>query len=348
MEGGWAGRLKGCKNDSGDGDGITMIHFECVQCSRRHKVHESVAGATVRCPCGQLMTVPAPATPENVPAVVEERISLTCVCGKKLSASKAAVGKSVRCSCGEVLMVAGSAEPETPQPSWQGGFDFPSGEATDNSYSSGQAHADDWFNSALPAATPNQNYSASPQGSGYSPYVPSYAPATPPNTNPYGPSYTNDYIRNAQQESSNRRESEHVEASAELTAARWALIVLGLLTIFVNLVLFLNVRNEMATVAQQAAAEGEVIDIALFEGIGRVFYGFTMLVGVFFIVLGVSVYQFPLAAPIIGLGLYITGILMYLVLNPLSLISPLGIMIKIGIIGTLIKAINSGAYYRRR
>lgn len=104
----------------------------------------------------------------------------------------------------------------------------------------------------------------------------------------------------------------------------------------------------MATVAQQAAAEGEVIDIALFEGIGRVFYGFTMLVGVFFIVLGVSVYQFPLAAPIIGLGLYITGILMYLVLNPLSLISPLGIMIKIGIIGTLIKAINSGAYYRRR
>lgn len=245
-------------------------------------------------------------------------------------------------------MVAGAAEPEAPQPSWQAGFGFPSEEATDHSYSSGQAPTDDWFNSALPASTPSQNYSSSPRGSGDSPYSSSYSPATPPSTNPNGPSYTNDYIRNAQQESSSRRDSEHNDAAAELTAARWTLIVLGILTIFVNLILFLNVRNEMATVAQEAAAEGDVLDIALLEGIGRVFYGFTMLVGVFFIVLGVSVYQFPLAAPIIGLGLYVTGILMYLILNPLSMVSPFGIMIKIGIIGTLIKAINSGAYYRRR
>jgi hypothetical protein len=125
----------------------------------------------------------------------------------------------------------------------------------------------------------------------------------------------------------------------------------------VNLLLFFNVDNKIAEVAQDAAAQDEAIDIVLFETIGQILYGCTMMVGGVFILLGAGVYQFPVAAPAIGLGLYVLGlhvlglhvlgIVMYLSLNPMAIISPFGMSVKFVIIGTLVKAINSGVYYRR-
>lgn len=125
----------------------------------------------------------------------------------------------------------------------------------------------------------------------------------------------------------------------------------------VNLLLFFNVDNKIAEVAQDAAAQDEAIDIVLFETIGRILYGCTTMVGGVFILLGAGVYQFPVAAPAIGLGLYVLGlhvlglhvlgIVMYLSLNPMAIISPFGMSVKFVIIGTLVKAINSGVYYRR-
>ena len=120
----------------------------------------------------------------------------------------------------------------------------------------------------------------------------------------------------------------------------------------VNLLLFFNVDNEIAEVAQDAAAQGEAIYIVLFETIGRILYGCTMMVGGVFILMGAGVYQFPVTAPAIGLGLYVLGlhvlgVVMYLTLNPMAMISPFGIAVKFVIIGTLVKAINSGVYYRR-
>lgn len=138
-----------------------------------------------------------------------------------------------------------------------------------------------------------------------------------------------------------------IKPSTELHDARWTLIVIGLLTILVNLLLFFNVDNKIAEVAQDAAAQGEASDIVLFETIGRILYGCTMMVGVVFILLGAGAYQFPVAAPAIGLGLYVLGIVMYLILNPMAMISPFGIAVKFVIIGTLVKAINSGVCYRR-
>lgn len=120
----------------------------------------------------------------------------------------------------------------------------------------------------------------------------------------------------------------------------------------VNLLLFFNVDNKIAEVAQDAAAQDEAIDIVLFETIGRILYSCTTMVGGVFILLGAGVYQFPVAAPAIGLGLYVLGlhvlgIVMYLSLNPMAMISPFGMAVKFVIIGTLVKAINSGVYYRR-
>jgi hypothetical protein len=161
-----------------------------------------------------------------------------------------------------------------------------------------------------------------------------------------------DYLRHAQEDRVTRRANEHHEASTELHAARWTLIVIGILTILVDLLLFFNVDNEIAEVAQDAAVQDEAIDIVLFETIGRILDGCTMMVGVVFILMGAGVYQFPVAAPAIGLGLYVLGlhvlgIVMYLILNPMAMISPFGIAVKFVIIGTLVKAINSGVYYRR-
>jgi hypothetical protein len=76
----------------------------------------------------------------------------------------------------------------------------------------------------------------------------------------------------------------------------------------VNLLLFFNVDNKIAEVAQDAAAQDEAIDIVLFETIGQILYGCTMMVGGVFILLGAGVYQFPVAAPAIGLGLYVLGL----------------------------------------
>jgi hypothetical protein len=205
--------------------------------------------------------------------------------------------------------------------------------------------SEDWLGGAMPypaAYSPPSNFPTNA-----SPYC---APSSS-NTNPKPPSYTHDYLRHAQEDRVTRRANEHHEASPNGTP-RWTLIVIDILTILVNLLLFFNVDNEIAEVAQDAAAQGEAIDIVLFETIGRILYGRTMMVGVVFILMGAGVYQFPVAAPAIGLGLYVLGlhvlrVVMYLTLNPMAMISPFGIAVKFVIIGTLVKAINSGVYYRR-
>ena len=90
-----------------------------------------------------------------------------------------------------------------------------------------------------------------------------------------------------------------------------------------------------------------MIDKNLIEIICRAFYALVVFVGFGFILLGILVYQFPVAAPAIGLIFYGLGILFLLYLNPTEVLRPVGIMIKLAIIGTLVKAINDGAYYRR-
>ena len=279
-----------------------MIHFACVQCSRRHKVHESMAGATVRCPCGQMMLVP---DAEVSPTAIEE-MQVTCVCGNELWVPQSAIGESVRCSCGEELLVAGPVESSIPESPLQ---------RLDESLE---------HQGRLSSVAQDRNAQESLKASVFS----------------------RDLLEHAQQEIQSKKiESKNV-ISRELEPGRWTLIVIGLLSILINIIYFININAEVTTIAQNAAAKGTAVDMALLTLVGRAFYGLAILMGFVFVALGVSVYRLPLAAPAIGLSIYGLGLILYLLLNPIAFVSPLGILVKIAIIGALVKAINSGIYYR--
>lgn len=300
-----------------------MIHFACVSCDRRHKVHASMAGAKVKCPCGQIMLVPAEAASE-MSSPVTDKIRLSCVCGKQLLAPATSVGKSVRCPCGETLLVAGAEEPPianefSPTPA--------------NEFSPSLAGDHDFFNEV-----------ASPAN-----YAPSYYGGNSGNSNASGnSSYTHDYLRFANQERQTRNEDDHVMVTGDMHAARWTLTILGLLIMFFNFVFLVNSSAEAEAYARESALEGDAVDLDLLLTFVRIYYIITICVGIVFIVLGTMVNQFPLAAPSIGLAIYGLGILLFLILDPLSMISPFSIGTKVAIIGTLVKAINSGAYAKHR
>lgn len=328
-----------------------MIHFACVQCDRRHKVHESIAGAKVKCPCGQIMLVPTPAAaPESPAPATDDKLSLTCVCGKNLRVPRTAIGKTVRCSCGESLAVAGSeesmlaeevAQSYPPEPNLFGGDELGAYSPQPTGQLPGGATSMNSWDGGPPAAYS----STSSTGSG-SYGQPSYG-AAPQNQNPYGASYTHDYLRSAHTENEAKRGANQVAHSTELKTARWTLLLVGVLMMFVNLALFIAADSEVASIAQEEASQGVAVDQGFLVVIVRIVYAFSMLVGVFFMLLGSLVYRYPVVAPSIGLALYVLINIVTLVLNPMSFVSPIGIIIRIAVIGTLIKAINSGIYHRR-
>lgn len=330
-----------------------MIHFACVSCDRRHKVHASMAGAKVKCPCGQIMLVPAEAANE-MSRPVTDKIKLSCVCGKQLLAPATSVGKSMRCPCGETLLVAGAEEPPiaseysaTPanefSPSLAGDQDFFNEVAFPSQQRNDTAAAGDWFSSS--AQTTNNN--STPYGSAN--YSPPYYGANNGNSNTSAnSSYTHDYLRFANQERQTRNEDDHVMVTGDMHAARWTLTILGLLIMFFNFVFLVNSSAEAEAFARESVLEGDAVDLDLLLLFVRIYYIITICVGIVFIVLGAMVNQYPVAAPSIGLAIYGLGILLFLILDPLSMISPFSIGTKFAIIGTLVKAINSGAYAKHR
>lgn len=328
-----------------------MIHFACVQCDRRHKVHESMSGAKVKCPCGQIMLVPTPDAALESPAPASDAsLSLTCVCGKSLRVPRTAIGKAVRCSCGATLAVAGSKESMMAEEIAQSYPPGPNASGGDNQGLFGPQPT-----GQLPGGAPTVkggngvppvSYGSS-STAGQGSYGPPQYAAAPQNQNPYGATYTHDNLRNAHAENGAQRQSNQVEHSTELNTARWTLIAVGILMMIVNFALFIAADSEVANIAQEEAAQGVAVDQGFLVVVVRIVYAFSMVVGIFFILLGTLVYRFPVVAPSIGLALYVLINIMTLVLNPMSFVSPIGIIIRIAIIGTLVKAINSGIYYRR-
>jgi hypothetical protein len=302
-----------------------------------------MAGAKVKCPCGQVMLVPAAPSStfdsaQPSPESSDEKVMLNCACGKTLRVSATAVGKSVRCPCGEVLQVNSpqdvsfaSEENEVPD-----SF-FPS---TPQGSLGAMSSSNDWLSEALPV-TPAPTYQAA---GGYAAYGGGAYGSTSPSrgNSPYSPTYSSDYMRTAEKETKARRTENQSEVTVEGNAARWALIIIGLLTIFFNIVWFINIEHEIAGMMQEAAANGEFADIGFLRVVGRIFYGITIIVGVVLVILGGLVPQFPIAAPAIGLAIYVSGILLFLLLDPMSLVSPVGIFVKIAVISALVKAIISG------
>lgn len=98
--------------------------FDCPTCGKRLRVAAGkgdMAGRRIRCPgCGKVSDAPAARLP--VPPLANDRIVVTCPCGKRLAAPPEAAGKQVRCpDCGATIPVpdtrgckAGAEEQQSP------------------------------------------------------------------------------------------------------------------------------------------------------------------------------------------------------------------------------------------
>ncbi len=92
-----------------------MSQFACPACRRILKSKPELAGKQVKCTCGQQFRVPG-GNVRNAPtgsgsgtmdgaSSANEKVTLSCACGKRLAAPLSARGKSVRCPCGHVNKV---------------------------------------------------------------------------------------------------------------------------------------------------------------------------------------------------------------------------------------------------
>ncbi|WP_442506540.1 hypothetical protein SH528x_005390 [Novipirellula sp. SH528] len=92
-----------------------MSQFACPACRRILKSKPELAGKQVKCTCGQQFRVPggngSSASAGSGTAAIggtssaNEKVTLSCACGKRLAAPLSARGKSVRCPCGQVNKV---------------------------------------------------------------------------------------------------------------------------------------------------------------------------------------------------------------------------------------------------
>jgi predicted RND superfamily exporter protein len=140
-----------------------------------------------------------------------------------------------------------------------------------------------------------------------------------------------------------------------LRQARIILIVIGTLTVLLNLVFLLRVEKEAKDVIaaeKQKAGPGAQFDEAKIKEteetivrIARLIYGGTIVLGVIFIILGIAVYAAPVACTVTGLVLYVAGIAIFAAIEPMSLVQ--GILFKILFTIALVKAVQAALAYER-
>jgi hypothetical protein len=129
---------------------------------------------------------------------------------------------------------------------------------------------------------------------------------------------------------------------SSLGQARAILIVVGVLTLLLNIFLYSNVDNEVAKVRRENP--GMVIDQDAVKLV-RLIYAGTAGLGAVFIVLGLAVYKAPVACTVTGLVLYVAGIAVFAVIDPQNLVR--GLIIKVIIIVALVKAVQAAAAYQK-
>jgi hypothetical protein len=141
-----------------------------------------------------------------------------------------------------------------------------------------------------------------------------------------------------------------------LNTARWIMIVVGILTIGVNVFQYVNVEKmidqELAKELQkQGIARHQVDQVAFNQARDTAIGGVRVLcivligLGVVYIVMGMLVKQYPVPLTITGLALYIGSALVFAVIDPMTLFQ--GIIIKIFIVIGLVKAVQAALAYEK-
>ena len=184
---------------------LKMLQIQCGNCQRKLNAPLTAAGKSARCPCGEKILIPVPATsaslnrpPEGHVADATSIFTHGCECGRKLRVPQSDSIKKAKCPCGKTFAIPAIEKPstnhhatkpleskpvETPEP-------FPSFEPHSDAFLSNlpQSNSLDWANDLPPA----------------SPYIPpsatqNYAPK-PSSSITSSDSIANDYLKNAKRE----------------------------------------------------------------------------------------------------------------------------------------------------
>ena len=136
--------------------------------------------------------------------------------------------------------------------------------------------------------------------------------------------------------------------SKQLKSAKVTIIAIGLLTVGANLVLALMNDYRIDEEVKKLQAQGLVVDQKVVEATKRetqlTCAGFGAI-GIVFIVMGFFVSAYPVPITILALVLYLAGFAISAVLDPATI--PQGIIIKIIIIGGLVRSIKAALEYER-
>lgn len=136
----------------------------------------------------------------------------------------------------------------------------------------------------------------------------------------------------------------------ELKSARWILIVIGILTIVVNVGFVASARSivdkEIDAELQSIRLQGMVVDEAEVERVREsslrsvvVANGIAIGIGVLYILFGILVYRWPAPITIASLVIYIGSAAAYGVIDPTTLSR--GWIVKIFIVAGLFKAVQA-------
>jgi hypothetical protein len=141
-----------------------------------------------------------------------------------------------------------------------------------------------------------------------------------------------------------------------LNTAKWIMIVVGILTIGVNVFQYTAVEKIIdAQLAEELRKEGiarhQVDQAAYNQARDTAIRGVRVIclvligLGVLYIVMGMLVKQYPVPLTIAGLSLYVGSALVFAALDPMTLFQ--GIIIKIFIVIGLVKAVQAALAYEK-
>lgn len=132
--------------------------------------------------------------------------------------------------------------------------------------------------------------------------------------------------------------------------ARWIMIFVGVVTIGVNVVGAITLRDQVDAALRKAGAPAinnlpppQRAEVEKAMNLGYVLSYVFIALGVVFIVLGIMVYQFPVQCTIAGLVLYILANIVGALIDPSTIAA--GLIVKIAIIVALVKAIQAAQAY---
>lgn len=127
-----------------------------------------------------------------------------------------------------------------------------------------------------------------------------------------------------------------------LNSAKWTLVIIGLLTIALNVFRLFGVESEMAAVLAEEPPEAGV-DPEIYRTFLLVFgygiYGCAAILGLVFVALGLMVRWFPLFCTITSLILYVLATVLFGLLDPSSLAQ--GIIFKVFVVIALFSAVRT-------